>query len=89
MKSPGCGDQSDLSSEHEGSGRLQASGWMMESLTKRGNVGEGTGLGQGVQRMNHRAFTFEDFYFETPKGRTEENNQVGEGMALTGSLSLF
>lgn len=62
---------------------------MMESLTKKGNVGERMGLGGGVERINHSVFTFKCFYVETPEGNTEGNNQVGKGIALARSPSLF
>lgn len=58
---------------------------MLESLTKKGNVGERMDLGGGVEMVTHSPFTFEHFYFETPEG----NNQVGEQMALARLLSLF
>lgn len=61
---------------------------MMESLTKKGNVGERTGLGGRVGRINHSVFTFEYFYVETPEKNTEGNNHVGKGIALAQSLSL-
>lgn len=62
---------------------------MVESLTKTENVEERTALGGGVGGVTHSTFTFEHFYFETPKGITEGNNQVEEGMAWVRFLSFY
>lgn len=62
---------------------------MMESLTTKGNVGERVGLGGRAERINHSVFTFRCFSVETPEENTEGNNQVGKGMALARSPSLF
>lgn len=51
--------------------------------------GRKIGLGGRVERINHSAFTFKYFYFETPEENTEGNYQVGEEIALARALSLL
>lgn len=64
MESPEFSDRPDLGSEHHAQ---DGSGLMLESLTKKGNVGKGVGLGGGVERINHSVFSFEYFCFEAPE----------------------